>query len=1057
MLRKDCNNRIINFGFYAVLLFLMITCQEKDTKTDDTSSTAERIDPMEIKEFDHPDLHLPDSLFELRILDSAIFHYQKVAEKFAHEKNWRGYVHTLNQIGASQIYSRKYKEALATLNESLERALEILGESALETMAANYYLGVCYDETGEPFKALEIHQKALLTRITTFGENNLLVAESYKAIGDVYLYNLKNFLKAKNFFDKSSHIREALIKESDVQLMIVYYSLSVCYRNLADYDNALFFGQQAMNICKRLPGDNTRRIAIFYNNLGNIFFLTDQNERAIKFYNSAIDLVTEKFGENDFYLADYYDNLGSAFKELGEEYQQTNTFIDKGQYFQKALFSYKKALSINEQHEYSDVSQSLFNLGWIYTSLNDFKKAKYYFDQCLEDRIDNGYENVRISYVYRDLGNLYKKFDSLEIALDYYQKALVEVLYDFNPKTNFDNPKITNENFNSEIFDFMLSKAKVLSELFRKKGVPKFLKGSLDCYLILDQINDITRNSFIHENSKLLLESYYETDFENALDISFQLHELYSENQFQEIFFKFLEKSKYIILFESMSKVKELGKLNVPDSIIQLNSNLISKMSYLYQQRNELTTQEEADQQKLKELNSEMVKITRQQEQLRSFLQNNYPEYYDIKYDSITPTLMQVQSNLIEDGTVILEYFWGTRDVYVLKIKKEEAEIIKITKTQELEEMVEKFSNLFSEGANFQNDEIFQSYKKLAHNLYSALMAPLISDELKQSGNQKKLVVIPDGPLSTISFDSFLLSPDQDSKIDYRGLDYLIRHFEVSYAYSINVAFQRKQMDPSGRHKEILAFSYDNFDNNNSGRHIGLKKFRNDKVSDLPGSSSEIWAISQLFEGDYFYGDLANESNFKSYAEDYQILHLALHGESDESDPYSSKLLFKNELDKNVEDGFLHTYELYNMDLGAEMTVLSACNSGKGKLQSGEGVLSLARAFTYAGCKSLITSLWQVSDDIAPEIMYSFYKNLGSGQRKGEALQKAKLQYLEKADHITSSPYYWSSFVVMGDTSSVELKGKGNFWKWVIPISLLSVLLGWLAFRKNGISSKISQ
>ena len=164
--------------------------------------------------------------------------------------------------------------------------------------------------------------------------------------------------------------------------------------------------------------------------------------------------------------------------------------------------------------------------------------------------------------------------------------------------------------------------------------------------------------------------------------------------------------------------------------------------------------------------------------------------------------------------------------------------------------------------------------------------------------------------------------------------------------------------------------------------------------------------------------------------------------------PLHSMLAFTNmdEAQDSTEDNRLYAYEIYNLKLNAQMAVLSACNTGVGKMQKGEGMMSLARGFIYAGCPSIIMTLWQVADQSSSKLMAYFYKYLKKGKSKPEAMRLAKIDYLKTADDITSNPYFWSGFVVLGDSSPVYKKSGVAYWISII-ILFIGVLL-YLQYRK---------
>jgi len=198
-------------------------------------------------------------------------------------------------------------------------------------------------------------------------------------------------------------------------------------------------------------------------------------------------------------------------------------------------------------------------------------------------------------------------------------------------------------------------------------------------------------------------------------------------------------------------------------------------------------------------------------------------------------------------------------------------------------------------------------------------------------------------------------------------------------------------------------------------------------------------------DGKVFKENQANEKNFVKNLENHDIIHLAMHAFLDEENPRNSKLVFTPDLDTTY-DNFLHSYELYNMDIKSQLTVLSACNTGNGSFTGGEGVMSLARAFTYAGSESVVMSHWMVDDQSSKELMNHFYHFLSQGFQKDEALRQAKIKYLDSASPNKSHPFFWGAFVLIGNTSSII---KENSFEWLfygIIIFGIVLIMGILFF-----------
>jgi CHAT domain-containing protein len=172
------------------------------------------------------------------------------------------------------------------------------------------------------------------------------------------------------------------------------------------------------------------------------------------------------------------------------------------------------------------------------------------------------------------------------------------------------------------------------------------------------------------------------------------------------------------------------------------------------------------------------------------------------------------------------------------------------------------------------------------------------------------------------------------------------------------------------------------------------------------------------------------------------MLHLAMHALVDDQDPLRSYLVF-SEQDSNQKERLLYASELYGMHLPAQLAVLSACNTGYGSVQRGEGIMSLSRAFVYAGCPSTVMSLWQAPDAETGSLMDGFYSALSEGHSKHNSLQRAKHSYLDNAyTSQQAHPFYWAGFIVSGDTSPIQGKANTSRAGWILAV-LLASLFGW--------------
>jgi len=216
------------------------------------------------------------------------------------------------------------------------------------------------------------------------------------------------------------------------------------------------------------------------------------------------------------------------------------------------------------------------------------------------------------------------------------------------------------------------------------------------------------------------------------------------------------------------------------------------------------------------------------------------------------------------------------------------------------------------------------------------------------------------------------------------------------------------------------------------------------ELEDLPFAASEVKALQFEFGGKALLGNAALRSSFIDLAPKYDILHLAMHTLINDSLPMFSKLVFSpNENGKK----FFHTSDIYGLNLKASMVTLSACNTGSGMLKKGEGIMSLARGFVFAGVPSVVMTLWEVQDETGLKIMKAFYGFLSEGLPKDEAMQQAKLQVLSSLNMIKAHPNFWSAYIVTGDTAAINI-GDDKQSVWLMLLFIIPFLIVFFFYRR---------
>ncbi len=233
---------------------------------------------------------------------------------------------------------------------------------------------------------------------------------------------------------------------------------------------------------------------------------------------------------------------------------------------------------------------------------------------------------------------------------------------------------------------------------------------------------------------------------------------------------------------------------------------------------------------------------------------------------------------------------------------------------------------------------------------------------------------------------------------------------------------------------------------------LAVQNFATNKRNDLikvplPYSKTEVEEIQKIIGGDLLINKDATLENFLKKAENYDIIHIATHTIVNENLPLSSEFLF-NPSSENYE---LFLSDIYALNLKAKLATLSACNTGRGKLEKGEGIMSFAHAFKFAGCSSIVMSLWAIDDISTAKIMKNFYAELKKGLPKDVALRNAKLKYIEAGNSKTAAPVFWAGAVPIGEMQplKIEIRQNASFFTIVITGLLLLLLLVVSVYRNK--------
>jgi CHAT domain-containing protein len=522
----------------------------------------------------------------------------------------------------------------------------------------------------------------------------------------------------------------------------------------------------------------------------------------------------------------------------------------------------------------------------------------------------------------------------------------------------------------------------------------------------------------------------YERAIWNCLQLASVYNVKYSFKYYIEQAFRFSENAKAGVLLDAITGKEGLKFSGIPDSLLQQEQSLKTEISKYENEKDKVKDRPNGI-----NYSEALFKLNRQYDEFISRLENDYPKYYDLKYSNKNVSIKDIQ-NILDYKTAIRSYFVGDSSVVIYTLTKKKLTVFGVPIGKNLNDSI----TWFRYGLTKTSPRMQGYYRRIGFLLYQQLFpinAPI-------DKNIENLLIIPDGILATIPFESLLTSNFTGDINDYKNYPYLIKKYNVSYSYSANLFYRTfsKQESTSVEITKLddwLAFA-PVFDDIGDPTLLlttrELKKqldwlktdslltnrsmFDRNYITPLPATETETETVLKLYDENNLKAKVllhrnASEQFVKSgELGKYKVLHFATHGFVNSEMPELSGLVLAQDT-TGGEDGILYSGEIYNLKLNANLVVLSACETGLGKIQKGEGIIGLTRALLYAGARNIIVSLWQVADESTSDIMVDFYKNSLAVKGKlsySEALRDAKLKMISEGKY--AHPLFWAPFILIG-------------------------------------------
>lgn len=709
---------------------------------------------------------------------------------------------------------------------------------------------------------------------------------------------------------------------------------------------------------------------------------------------------------------------------------------DKSVDYNLALLFYKNAENIlSKLPQKKQVKKNIelnILIGKLYFEAGEYVLSQVYYEKAIQT-IDEHYTedapHPQIGEIERTLSEIYLANELYSEALNYIDKAQHSQV---GAEITFDDSLLDNIYkipFPLELLNSITTKGIILYEKNKLNPSEVDLKKTLAHYAIATELLYKLRATQRDEESKYDLGNITHRLSQHAVKICNTLFLKTQNKEYLHQAFLYAELSKSAVLFETIHNLKSMQVAGIPRNLTVMENGFKVQISYLKGEIfYEMQQGKNSDKKRIDELQGKVESISKEHNTLLKKLERNYPEYYNLKYSNKGVTLEELQKVLKPDE-VFLEYVATDTFIYVLAITSQAIKSQFKPLKRPLPYTIKKLQHAL------------RNNKADLYAIHGNILYESVIGDLSSFIKGKKLIIAPDAELNYIPFGVLPTNQPQLKSTGasiYKQVHFLIEDHSIYYNYSAGMFLLGKKTAPRSKPSKKIATWAPNF---TSMEAIIKDKGIGEKLRPLPGAQQEAQQIADMFSGRAYINEEASELRFKSEAGQYSVLHIATHGVLNDLDPMFSSLILKNEAS---EDGILHAFELYNMQLNADLAVLSACNSGMGKLEKGEGIFSIARGFSYAGIPNIIMSKWPVSDWSTELLMKEFYRNLKKGLAIDVALQQAKIKYLnENRDNASLlAPFYWGGFVLSGNSTPIDsLKDDSLAYLWYIGGFILLAFL----------------
>jgi CHAT domain-containing protein/tetratricopeptide (TPR) repeat protein len=800
---------------------------------------------------------------------------------------------------------------------------------------------------------------------------------------------------------------------TDSLAFVTQVYVGTVYYNLDRFDSASYFLLRAESLAGRfIDRDNSVRL---YNTLGALYCDNGNFRQGRNYFDHALELVRGgklydtaaavslqiNIATASFRVGKYEDALAIYRQLLGYRPLRDYVCENMGRAY-AGMENYPAALEWFRRVSLKEIPRVLNEMANAELRLNRPDSCRWFLRRLQDLGVAEG--AGRLSPLDYGVNALYgaeelNQRGDVAGALKEVQRAVVLFAGNFNKRDAYGNPVgFTGAFAYYRLFDALVRKAELYRHAAGGAGSGEGLEASYATYTAALSLLRYIERSYATDESKLFLKKKSGPVYAEALSVCLELSRIHPDGDYPGQAFLIGERSKASVITANLEEKAFPGAPEARGMLEQVDN-------YKYKIAR-LNVKSEG----LKD-SIELAAITREKEgdetemlRLQNALEQD-GEYYRVKYGDASPGIKDLQKELGRNQALVSLYAAGGT-LHAFVVTQDGLKHVAVDSLARTERDVEAWLDKLKtpgNGVRFNGGAIGQ-------RLYTTLVQPIQA----AAGGRTEWVIIPDGVFALLPFESLYA--------DARGDQWLVETTTISYRFSSRLLNGGAVANTGSG---ILAFAP--FGNK------GVDGFQR-----LPASKEEIGGVpgAQWLDGQ------ATKERFLRSVNQYPIVHLATHAVSSMNNAAGSFIAFYPEKGRPIEDR-LYLEELYGLNLQpTRLVIISACETGQGEVVPQEGVISLARAFAYAGCGSTINSLWKADDRATSLILQRFYVYLREGKSKARALQLAKLDYL-KSDAIDKSPAYWAHLVLTGDSSALYAKTNWMLWGLAGLVALLAGVIVW--------------